>query len=137
MQTEQIVAQIFRCPVAPFGTHLDNFHRVFITLLKDFNPKIELILYFLSRLLVGRLIQESVPYSFLSRIEVFGSFYKPLDKLVTSEFVKTFDAALEQALAADGPVVLDCIIDSDDKVWPMVAPGAAISEAFSQEDLKK
>ena len=48
-----------------------------------------------------------------------------------------FDAALEQALAADGPVVLDCIIDSDDKVWPMVAPGAAISEAFSQEDLKK
>lgn len=48
-----------------------------------------------------------------------------------------FDAALEQALAVDGPVVLDCIIDSDDKVWPMVAPGAAISEAFSQEDLKK
>lgn len=48
-----------------------------------------------------------------------------------------FDAALEQSLAVDGPVVLDCIIDSDDKVWPMVAPGAAISEAFSQEDLKK
>ena len=48
-----------------------------------------------------------------------------------------FDAAFEQALAADGPVVLDCAIDSDDKVWPMVAPGAAISEAFSEEDLKK
>lgn len=48
-----------------------------------------------------------------------------------------FDAAFEQALAADGPVVLDCIIDSDDKVWPMVAPGAPISEAFSEEDLKK
>ncbi len=47
-----------------------------------------------------------------------------------------FDAALEQALAADGPVVLDCIIDSDDKVWPMVAPGAPISEAFSEEDMK-
>lgn len=46
-----------------------------------------------------------------------------------------FDAALEQALAAKGPVVLDCIIDSDDKVWPMVAPGAPISEAFSEEDL--
>ena len=55
-------------------------------------------------------------------------------RVTTSE---EFDAALEQALAADGPVVLDCIIDSDDKVWPMVAPGAAISEAFSQEDLKK
>lgn len=48
-----------------------------------------------------------------------------------------FDAAFEQALAADGPVVLDCAIDSDDKVWPMVAPGAPISEAFSEEDLKK
>jgi len=47
-----------------------------------------------------------------------------------------FDAALEQALAADGPVVLDCMIDSDDKVWPMVAPGAPISEAFSEEDLQ-
>ncbi len=46
-----------------------------------------------------------------------------------------FDAAFEQALHADGPVVLDCIIDSDDKVWPMVAPGAPISEAFSEEDL--
>lgn len=48
-----------------------------------------------------------------------------------------FDDALEQALAADGPVVLDCLVDSDDKVWPMVAPGAPISEAFSEEDLEK
>ncbi len=47
-----------------------------------------------------------------------------------------FEQALGQALAAEGPVVLDCIIDSDDKVWPMVAPGAPISEAFSEEDLK-
>ncbi len=47
-----------------------------------------------------------------------------------------FEQALDQALAAEGPVVLDCIIDSDDKVWPMVAPGAPISEAFSEEDLK-
>lgn len=46
-----------------------------------------------------------------------------------------FDQALEEAMASDGPVVLDCMIDSDDKVWPMVAPGAPISEAFSEEDL--
>ncbi len=46
-----------------------------------------------------------------------------------------FDAAFEKALHADGPVLLDCIINSDDKVWPMVAPGAPISEAFSEEDL--
>ena len=48
-----------------------------------------------------------------------------------------FDAAFDQALQADGPVVLDCIIGRDEKVWPMVAPGAPISEAFSEEDLKK
>ncbi len=54
---------------------------------------------------------------------------------VTTE--EEFDTAFDQALAADGPIVLDCIIDSDDKVWPMVAPGAPISEAFSQEDLSR
>ena len=35
------------------------------------------------------------------------------------------------------PVVIDCRIDSDDKVWPMVAPGAPISEAFDEADLKE
>ena len=29
------------------------------------------------------------------------------------------------------------MIDCDDKVWPMVAPGAAISEAFDEQDLKE
>ncbi len=48
-----------------------------------------------------------------------------------------FKKAFEQALKSELPVVIDCIIDSDDKVWPMVAPGASISEAFCQEDLEK
>jgi len=43
--------------------------------------------------------------------------------------------ALKEALSADGPVVINCFIDCDDKVWPMVAPGASISEAFSEEDM--
>ena len=43
---------------------------------------------------------------------------------------------LKKALASSTPVVIDCIIDSDDKVWPMAAPGAAISEVFTEEDLK-
>ena len=47
-----------------------------------------------------------------------------------------FREAFRKALAADGPVVIDCIIDSDDKVWPMVAPGKDISTAFTEEDLK-
>ncbi len=48
-----------------------------------------------------------------------------------------FKEAFEKALAMEGPVVIDCRIYSDDKVWPMVAPGAPISEAFDEEDLKK
>lgn len=46
-----------------------------------------------------------------------------------------FKAAFDQAMEEKCPVVIDCIIDSDEKVWPMVAPGATIQEAFSQEDL--
>ena len=43
---------------------------------------------------------------------------------------------LRQATALNKPVVIDCILDCDDKVWPMVAPGAAIEECFAEEDLK-
>ena len=46
-----------------------------------------------------------------------------------------FKEAFQKALPLNRPVVIDCQIDSDDKVWPMVAPGAAISEAFDEEDM--
>lgn len=46
-----------------------------------------------------------------------------------------FRAAFAKALDSDMPVLIDCIIDSDDKVWPMVAPGNAISEAFDENDM--
>mgnify|MGYP002610905600 FL=1 len=46
-----------------------------------------------------------------------------------------FEVALEKALAMRTPVLLDCIINCDDKVWPMVAPGAAISEVFDEQDI--
>ena len=48
-----------------------------------------------------------------------------------------FSLALQKALEAKTPVLIDCIIDCDDKVWPMVAPGAAISSSFTAEDLKQ
>lgn len=48
-----------------------------------------------------------------------------------------FKEAFSKALVSKTPVLIDCIIDSDDKVWPMVAPGAAISEVFSEEDMQK
>ena len=44
-----------------------------------------------------------------------------------------FREAFAKALASGRPVLIDCMIDCDDKVWPMVAPGAAISEAFGKK----
>ena len=45
------------------------------------------------------------------------------------------DAALTKALAMDTPVLIDCMIDKDLKVWPMVAPGAPISDVFDESDI--
>ena len=46
-----------------------------------------------------------------------------------------FKEAFSKALTLNRPVVIDCQIDSYDKVLPMVAPGAAISEAFDEDDM--
>ena len=43
--------------------------------------------------------------------------------------------ALKRAIEMKAPVVIECVIDSDDKVFPMVSPGAAISEVFDESDL--
>lgn len=48
-----------------------------------------------------------------------------------------FKAAFAEALTLRKPVVIDCQIDCDDKVWPMVAPGKAISEVFDEKDLEE
>ena len=74
------------------------------------------------------ILQDGVDFTKLS--EAMGAM---AFKITTQE---EFDAAFAEALKAERPVVLECLIDSDDKVWPMVAPGAAISEAFTEEDKK-
>ncbi len=45
------------------------------------------------------------------------------------------DDVIREAMSCDGPVVINCVLDQDDKVWPMVAPGAPIEESFAEEDL--
>ena len=45
------------------------------------------------------------------------------------------DDAVKTALAAEEPVVIEVVIGQDDKVWPMVAPGAAIEDAFDEKEL--
>lgn len=44
-------------------------------------------------------------------------------------------SAIQEAMDYHGPVVIECIIQEDDKVFPMVAPGAAIDEVFDQNDV--
>ena len=48
-----------------------------------------------------------------------------------------FKEAFKEALESEVPVLIDCIINCDDNVWPMVAPGEAISSSFTGEDLAK
>ena len=48
-----------------------------------------------------------------------------------------FAAALEKAISLNGPVLIDCQIDCDDKVFPMVAAGGANSEVFDETDLEE
>ncbi len=43
--------------------------------------------------------------------------------------------ALKKAIGSKKPVLIDCIIEEDDKVFPMVPAGASISEAFDASDL--
>lgn len=47
------------------------------------------------------------------------------------------EGALKEAIAAGGPVVIECVINEDDKVFPMVSPGTSIEEAFDESDLEK
>ena len=53
---------------------------------------------------------------------------------ISSTYVKE---ALEKAVSLGRPVVLDCQIDRDDKVFPTVPAGAPIEDVFDQDDLKK
>ena len=46
-----------------------------------------------------------------------------------------FEDAFKKAVELNAPVVIDCIIGEDDKVWPMVAAGAALETCFDQQDL--
>ena len=45
--------------------------------------------------------------------------------------------AIEKAIALKAPVLIDCLIQEDDKVFPMVPAGAPISEAFDAKDLAR
>ena len=68
---------------------------------------------------------------FVKLAEAMGA--KACRAATREEFVRIF----EEARNADGPVLIDCQIDCDEKVWPMVAPGEAIDQVFDEGDLKE
>ncbi len=45
--------------------------------------------------------------------------------------------ALEKAIALKAPVLIECVIPEDDKVFPMVPAGAPISEVFDGDDRRE
>ena len=47
-----------------------------------------------------------------------------------------FEDALKKAIELNKPVVIECLIDQDDKVWPMVAAGQALETCFDKNDLE-
>ena len=47
------------------------------------------------------------------------------------------EPALKEALAYQGTIVLDCWIDQDLSVFPMVPAGESIDDVFDEEDMKK
>lgn len=54
---------------------------------------------------------------------------------MTVTTVAEFEAAFKKAVELNRPTVINCLIDKDDKVWPMVAPGESISKAFDESDM--
>lgn len=66
---------------------------------------------------------------FVKLAEAFGAKGYRLDKL------EEVEAVLKEALAQEGPVVVHVPIDKDDKVFPMVPPGAFIKDLIMEETL--
>jgi acetolactate synthase-1/2/3 large subunit len=51
------------------------------------------------------------------------------------EHNKDVRKSIDEALAYDGPVVMDFRIDRNENVWPMVAPGAPLSEVMEGREI--
>ena len=67
---------------------------------------------------------------FVKLAEAMGAKAYRITKLEEAESI------LKEALSQTVPVLIECVIDTDDKVFPMVAPNTPISEVFAAEDLK-
>ncbi len=69
------------------------------------------------------------PTDYVKLAEAFGAKAFRINK------VDQIDDILRKALDSKGPVLIDYLINSNKKVFPMVAPGAPISQIMSEEDI--
>ena len=69
------------------------------------------------------------PTDYVKLAEAFGA------KAFRITEADEIDDVLRKALDSDGPVLIDYVINSDKKVFPMVAPGAPINQIISEEDI--
>lgn len=69
------------------------------------------------------------PTDYVKLAEAFGA------KAFRITEVDEIDDILRKALDSEGPVLIDYLINSDKKVFPMVAPGAPINQIISEEDI--
>ena len=59
-------------------------------------------------------------------------------RVTEKENIRTaLQEAIRIATKEARPVVVECVVGKDDSVFPFVPPGAAITEAFDESDLKK
>ena len=56
-------------------------------------------------------------------------------KAVRVTIMDELEKALLEADSYNGPFVIECMIQEDDKVFPMVAPGKSLKDTFDQDDL--
>jgi len=59
---------------------------------------------------------------FVRLAEAFGA------KGIRLTEISELDRALDEALSTDGPVVIDALIDPDERVLPMIPPGGTIDD---------
>ena len=60
--------------------------------------------------------------------EAFGA------KGVRCETQEQFEAAFREAYSTPGPVILDCVIDKDEFVLPMLPPGGSMDDIITEKE---
>ncbi|MDO5455677.1 MAG: thiamine pyrophosphate-dependent enzyme, partial [Eubacteriales bacterium] len=55
-------------------------------------------------------------------------------KAIRVEKMEEVEPALREAVKSQVPTLIDVVINEDDKVFPMVSPGASIEEVFDEID---